>query len=56
MTQLQDILYKVNLRSVQGNLNIEVGDVQTDSRKIGNHSLFIAVKGTAQMGISLSKT
>jgi UDP-N-acetylmuramoyl-L-alanyl-D-glutamate--2,6-diaminopimelate ligase len=46
MAQLQDILYKVSLRSVHGDLNRIVDDLQTDSRKIGKNSLFIALKGT----------
>lgn len=46
MAHLQDILYKVSLRSVHGDLDREVDDLQTDSRKIGKNSLFIALKGT----------
>lgn len=42
---LQDILYKVSIRSVKGNANIEINDVQLDSRKISAGSAFIAVKG-----------
>jgi UDP-N-acetylmuramoyl-L-alanyl-D-glutamate--2,6-diaminopimelate ligase len=47
---LQDILYKVSIRSVKGNTNIEVADLQLDSRKIGKGSCFIAVKGVAADG------
>ena len=47
---LHDILYKVAIRSVKGNTNIEVNDLQIDSRKIGNGSCFIAVKGSAADG------
>jgi len=43
---LQEILYKVHIRSVYGQLGIEVKDLQTDSRKVGKGSVFIAVKGT----------
>jgi UDP-N-acetylmuramoyl-L-alanyl-D-glutamate--2,6-diaminopimelate ligase len=46
MAHLQDILYKVSIRSVHGELDREVHDLQTDSRKIGPDSLFIALKGT----------
>jgi UDP-N-acetylmuramoyl-L-alanyl-D-glutamate--2,6-diaminopimelate ligase len=46
MAQLQDILYKVSIRSVHGDLGLSVDDLQTDSRKIGQHSLFIALRGT----------
>jgi UDP-N-acetylmuramoyl-L-alanyl-D-glutamate--2,6-diaminopimelate ligase len=42
---LQDIIYKVNIRSVRGNLELSVADVQTDSRRVSKGSVFIAVKG-----------
>jgi UDP-N-acetylmuramoyl-L-alanyl-D-glutamate--2,6-diaminopimelate ligase len=47
---LQDILYKVAIRSVKGNTNIEVKDLQIDSRKINAGSCFIAVKGSTADG------
>jgi UDP-N-acetylmuramoyl-L-alanyl-D-glutamate--2,6-diaminopimelate ligase len=47
---LRDILYKVAIRSVKGNTNIEVKDLQIDSRKISSGSCFIAVKGSAADG------
>ena len=34
MAKLQDILYNVRLQSVQGSTNLEVKDVQIDSRKV----------------------
>ena len=43
---LQEILYKVRIRSVHGQLNVEVKDLQLDSRKVKEGSVFIAVKGT----------
>ena len=46
MANLQDILYKVSIRSIKGDLDKEILDLQTDSRKVGNGSLFIALKGT----------
>ena len=48
--KLSDILYKVSIRSIVGSTDIEVKDVQIDSRKITNGSLFIAVKGSAADG------
>jgi UDP-N-acetylmuramoyl-L-alanyl-D-glutamate--2,6-diaminopimelate ligase len=42
---LQEILYKVRLRSVHGKLDVDVKDLQLDSRKVGKGSAFIAVKG-----------
>nr|WP_240347847.1 UDP-N-acetylmuramoyl-L-alanyl-D-glutamate--2,6-diaminopimelate ligase [Longitalea arenae] len=47
---MQDILYKVSIRSVQGNTSIPVRDLQLDSRKVGAGSVFIAVKGSAADG------
>jgi UDP-N-acetylmuramoyl-L-alanyl-D-glutamate--2,6-diaminopimelate ligase len=47
---LQDILYKVSIRSVHGNTSIPVNDLQLDSRKIAAGSVFIAVKGSATDG------
>src|SRR5512135_501915 len=45
MALLQDILYKVNIRTVQGRLEIPVLSIQTDSRRDMNGAAFIAVKG-----------
>ncbi len=47
---LRDILYKVNIRSVVGSADIEIKNVQVDSRKVKPGSLFIAVKGVAVDG------
>jgi UDP-N-acetylmuramoyl-L-alanyl-D-glutamate--2,6-diaminopimelate ligase len=43
---LQEILYKVRLRSVHGNLDVDIKDLQLDSRKVTVGSAFFAVKGT----------
>lgn len=50
MALLQDILYKSGIRSVTGRTDIEVVDVQIDSRKITKGSLFIAIKGVSADG------
>jgi UDP-N-acetylmuramoyl-L-alanyl-D-glutamate--2,6-diaminopimelate ligase len=50
MGLLQDILYKVSIRSVQGSTALQVKDIQTDSRKVDRGSCFIAIKGTASDG------
>lgn len=47
---LKDILYKVSLRSVKGNTDIDVTDLQIDSRKVSDGSCFIAVKGSITDG------
>jgi len=46
MPQLKDILYKVSLQSVSGNMETEVTQLAFDSRKVDVGSLFIAVSGT----------
>jgi len=43
---LQEILYKVRIRSVHGKLDVDVSNLQLDSRKVTSGSAFIAVKGT----------
>jgi UDP-N-acetylmuramoyl-L-alanyl-D-glutamate--2,6-diaminopimelate ligase len=47
---LKDILYKVNIRSVKGNTNIEVKDLQIDSRRVTAGSCFIAIEGSTTNG------
>lgn len=47
---LQDILYKVRIRQVQGNTNLEVKGLQTDSRKVSKGFVFIAVRGVSADG------
>ena len=47
---LQDLLYKVSIRSIKGNTNIEVKDLVIDSRKVKPGSCFIALKGTKTDG------
>lgn len=50
MAVLQDILYKVSIRSVHGNLGIAVAGLQIDSRKVSKNYCFIAIKGNAVDG------
>lgn len=50
MAKLQDILYNVRLQSVHGSTNLEVKDVQIDSRKVVPGSLFVAIKGVQSDG------
>ncbi|HRN56364.1 MAG TPA: UDP-N-acetylmuramoyl-L-alanyl-D-glutamate--2,6-diaminopimelate ligase, partial [Agriterribacter sp.] len=50
MAVLQDILYRVNIRSVQGNMGAEIKDVQLNSGKVSGKSCFIAIKGNVQDG------
>jgi UDP-N-acetylmuramoyl-L-alanyl-D-glutamate--2,6-diaminopimelate ligase len=48
--RLQDILYKVSIRSVAGKTDITVKDIQIDSRKVKAGCVFVAVKGVATDG------
>jgi len=50
MAELQEILYKVSLRSFIGNMNVAVDNLQIDSRKVKAGTAFIAVKGVSVDG------
>ena len=50
MNNLQDILYKVPLVSVQGNTDRKVSAVHFDSRNVSEGSVFVAVRGTLSDG------
>lgn len=50
MAILQDILYKVSIRSVHGNTQATIKDVQINSGKITEGTAFVAIKGVASDG------
>ena len=50
MAILRDILFRVNLQSVQGSTAVEVTDLQIDSRKVNSGAAFIAIRGVAADG------
>ncbi len=50
MKTLQDVLYKVRLVSVKGNVNIPVKAIHIDSRKITEGAVFVALRGLQQDG------
>lgn len=50
MAVLQDILYKVRIRSVYGDLSVSVNALHIDSRKVNKGDAFIAIKGVAADG------
>ncbi|OEJ99504.1 UDP-N-acetylmuramoyl-L-alanyl-D-glutamate--2,6-diaminopimelate ligase [Roseivirga misakiensis] len=50
MPQLKDILYKVSLTSVSGDMETEVTTLAFDSRKVEVGSVFVAVTGTQVNG------
>lgn len=47
---LQDILYKVSIRSIKGSADVEVENLVIDSRKAKPGSCFVALKGTKADG------
>jgi UDP-N-acetylmuramoyl-L-alanyl-D-glutamate--2,6-diaminopimelate ligase len=50
MMKLQDVLYRVGIRSVAGKTDVEIASVQIDSRKVEPGTVFVAVKGVAVDG------
>jgi UDP-N-acetylmuramoyl-L-alanyl-D-glutamate--2,6-diaminopimelate ligase len=50
MALLQDILFRVKIRSVEGATAVDVKDLQIDSRKVSSGSAFIAIKGSSADG------
>ena len=50
MKLLKDILYKVELESISGNVNIAIPHICFDSRIVQKDSLFVAVKGSISDG------
>lgn len=50
MKLLRDILYGVRMSDVAGNTNVAIDSITMDSRRVGNFSLFVAVKGTQTDG------
>ena len=47
---LQELLYKLAIRSVKGNTNIGISVLHTDSRLVTSGSCFIAIKGSTTDG------
>jgi UDP-N-acetylmuramoyl-L-alanyl-D-glutamate--2,6-diaminopimelate ligase len=50
LKKLSDILYKVHTTALAGNTNVDINDVQIDSRKVQKGNLFVAVRGVAADG------
>ena len=44
--KLSEILNRISVRESHGDLNVEIADVASDSRKAAQGTLFVAVKGT----------
>jgi UDP-N-acetylmuramoyl-L-alanyl-D-glutamate--2,6-diaminopimelate ligase len=47
---LKNLLYKVAIESVQGTTNLDIQEINFDSRKVGTNNLFVAIKGTISDG------
>ncbi len=45
MASLRDILYKVNITSTSGSMDLDVSGIAFDSRKVKPGFLFVAIKG-----------
>lgn len=56
MINLQNILYKVHLKSVVGPTDVNVKDVQIDSRKVATGTLFVAIRGALTDGHKFIET
>lgn len=50
MAVLKDILYGVAIEQVVGSTEIEISQLQFDSRKVSEGTLFVAIKGTRSDG------
>ena len=45
MKDLQSILFGVSLREVVGSTQLQITDIQIDSRKVNANGIFVAIKG-----------
>ena len=50
MKILKDIIYKVAIEAIKGSIDIAIGKVDFDSRKIEKNDLFVAIRGTISDG------
>ncbi len=50
MKNLKDILYKVSVNAVYGNTDIEINNIQFDSRQVQKNDVFVAQKGVTVDG------
>ena len=50
MKLLKDILYKVSVNTIYGDTNLEISQIDFDSRAVKEGSLFVAQKGTSVDG------
>ena len=50
MSILKDILYKVAIEAVKGSTDVTIDKMDFDSRKIGAHAIFVAIRGAISDG------
>lgn len=50
MMILKDILYKVSIEAIHGTTNLEINQIQFDSRKIVTNDIFVAIRGSVSNG------
>ena len=48
--KLKDIIQGIKVKAIEGNADIDINDVDIDSRKVGTAHLFVAMKGTQTDG------
>ena len=44
--KLSEILNRITVKESHGNLDVDIADIASDSRKVSQGTLFVAVKGT----------
>jgi UDP-N-acetylmuramoyl-L-alanyl-D-glutamate--2,6-diaminopimelate ligase len=47
---VKDILYKVAIEVVNGSTEMAINKIEFDSRKVGEHDMFVAIRGTVSDG------
>ena len=50
MIIVKDILYKVAIEVVKGSTEMAINKIEFDSRKVGEHDMFVAIRGTVSDG------
>ena len=50
MSILKEILYKVNIEAIKGNVDVTTNAIDFDSRKITQNDVFVAIRGAISDG------
>ena len=48
--KLEELLKNISIKTIEGSANVDIVDVDIDSRKVGPGHLFVAIKGTQTDG------